>query len=52
MVNKTTNMYRELEICMQFRLIKFNEIKEYLIAKIHKREIMSKTLSKYVAVFD
>lgn len=52
MVNKTTNMYRELEICMYFRLIKINEIKYYFTAKIHKKDIMSKTLCKYVAVLD
>ena len=36
----------------QFRLNKINEIKDYFIAKIKERELMSKRLSKYVASFD
>ena len=33
----------------QFRLSKFNEIKDYFIAEIKERELMSKRLSKYTA---
>ena len=33
----------------QFRLNKINEIKDYFIAEIKERELMSKKLSKYVA---
>ena len=36
----------------QFRLNKINEVKDYFIAEIKERELMSKRLSKYVASFD
>ena len=36
----------------QFRLNKINEIKDYLVAEIKERELMSKRLSKYFASFD
>ena len=36
----------------QFRLTKINEIKDYFIAVIKERELMSKRLSKYIASFD
>ena len=36
----------------QFRLSKINETKDYFIAKIKERELMSKRLSKYIASFD
>ena len=36
----------------QFRLNKINEIKDYFIAEIKERELMSKKLSKYIASFD
>ena len=36
----------------QFRLNKINEIKDYFIAEIKERELMSKRLSKYIAPFD
>ena len=36
----------------QFRLIKINEIKDYFIAEVKERELMSKRLSKYIASFD
>ena len=36
----------------QFRLKKSNEIKNYFIAEIKERELMSKKLSKYIASFD
>ena len=36
----------------QFRLNKINEIKDYFVAEIKKRELMSKRLSKYIASFD
>ena len=36
----------------QFRLNKINEIKNYFIAEIKERELMSKGLSKYIASFD
>ena len=36
----------------QFRLNKINDIKDYFIAEIKERELMSKRHSKYVASFD
>ena len=33
----------------QFRLNKINEIKDYFMAEIKERELMSKILSKYIA---
>ena len=36
----------------QFRLNKINEIKDYFVAEIRERELMSKRLSKYIASFD
>ena len=36
----------------QFRLNKINETKDYFIAEIKERELMSKRLSKYIASFD
>ena len=36
----------------QFRLNKINEIKDYFVAEIKEREVMSKSLSKYTASFD
>ena len=32
----------------QFRLNKINEIKDYFIAEIKERELMSKRLNKYI----
>ena len=36
----------------QFRLNKINEIKDYFVAEIKERELMSKRLSNYIASFD
>ena len=36
----------------QFRLNKINEIKDYFIAEIKERELMSKILTKYIASLD
>ena len=35
----------------QFRLNKINEIKDYFIAEIKERELMSKRLCKYIACY-
>ena len=35
----------------QFRLNKINEIKDYFIAEIKERELMSKRVGKYIAIF-
>ena len=36
----------------QFRSNRINEIKDYFVAEIKERELMSKRLSKYIASFD
>ena len=36
----------------QFRLNKINEIKDYFVAEIKEKELMSKWFSKYIASFD
>ena len=36
----------------QFIVNKINEIKDYFIAEIRERELMSKNLSKYIASLD
>ena len=36
----------------QLRLNKINEIKDYLLAEIRERELISKNLSKYIASFE
>ena len=46
--NLTANISNE----QQFRLNKINEIKDYFVAEIKERELMSKRLSKYIASFD
>ena len=55
--HETPNMYPNLTASplndqQQFRLNKINEIKDYFIAEIKERELMSKKLSKYIASFD
>ena len=59
--NKTPNIYPNLNAIplnanisneQQFRLNKINEIKDYFIAEIKERELMSKRFSKYIASFD
>ena len=54
--NKTPNIYPNLNANIsneqQFRLNKINEIKDYFIAEIKERELMSKRFSKYIASFD
>ena len=37
---------------LQFRLNKINEIKDYFVAEIKERQLMSKRLTKYIASFD
>ena len=53
---ETPDMYPNLNTTpsndLQFRLNKTNEIKDYFIAEIKKRELMSKNLSQYVASFE
>ena len=53
---KTPNIYPNLNANIsneqQFRLNKVNEIKDYFLAEIRERELMSKNLSKYIASLD
>ena len=55
--HETNNMYPNLNAIplnyqQQFRLNKINEIKDYLVAEIKEKKLMSKKLSKYIASFD
>ena len=54
--HETPNMYPNLSANIsndqQFRLNKINEIKDYFIAEIRERELMSKNLTKYIASFN
>ena len=52
-----SNIYPNLNVTplsdqQQFRLNKINEIKDYFVAEIKERELMSKRLSKYIASFE
>ena len=52
---ETNNIYPGLSASpsnnQQFRLNRINEIKDYLVAEIRERELMSKKLSNYIAFF-
>ena len=50
--HETPNMYPNISNYQQFRLNKINEIKDYFIAEIRERELMSKSLRKYIASFE
>ena len=54
--HETPNMYPNLRANtsndQQFRIDKINEIKDYFIGEIRERELMSKSLSKYIASFE
>ena len=45
-------LYLNLNDQQQFRLNKVNEVKDYFVAEIKEREIMSKRLNKYITSFD
>ena len=49
--HETHNIYPNLSDQQQFRLNKINEIKDYFVAEIKERELMSKWLSKYIVSF-
>ena len=53
---ETDNIYPDLSATPlndhQFRLNRINEIKNYFVAEIKERELMSKIFSKYIASFD
>ena len=55
--HETYNIYPNLNSIplddqQQFKLNKINEIRNYFVAEIKERELMSKRLSKYIASFD
>ena len=54
--NKTRNIYPNFRATpsneQQFRLNKINEIKDYFLAEIREKELISKNLSKYIASLD
>ena len=50
--NMHPNLSANISNDQQFRLNKINEIKDYFIAEIRERELMSKILSKYIASFE
>ena len=53
---ETNNIYPDLSAPplndQQFRLNSIKEIKDYFVAEIKERELISKRLSKYIASFD
>ena len=55
-LNQTRNIYQNLAVNIsneqQFRLSKINDIKDYFLAEIIERELISKTISKYIDYFD
>ena len=50
--NKKSNLGVAPSNEQQFRLNKINEIKDYFLAEIRERELISKNLSKYIASFE
>ena len=48
----TPTIYANLNDQQQFRLNKINEIKYYFVAEINKRELICKSLCKYIASLD
>ena len=54
--HETHNIYPNLGVSLsdqqQFRLNKINEIKDYFVAEIKERELISKRHSKYIASFE
>ena len=54
--NETPNIYANLNAIpsneQQFRLNKINEIKDYFVAEIRERELISKNISKCIASLD
>ena len=52
----TNNIYPDLSATplndQQFRQNRINKIKDYFVAKIEERKLMSKRLNKYIASFN
>ena len=51
-LNATSLNEIPLSYQQHFRLNKITEIKDYFVAEIEERELMSKRLSKYIALCD
>ena len=49
---ETSNRYPNSNDQQQVRLNKINEIKDYFVAEIKERELMSKKVGKYIGSFD
>ena len=49
---KVPDMYPNSNDQQQSRLNKISEVRDYFIAEIRERELMSERLSKYIASFD
>ena len=54
--HKTPNIYPNLNADIsneqQFRLNKINKVKDYFLAEIRERELISKNISKYIVSLD
>ena len=51
-MGEAPNMYPNLNSQQQFRLNKINQVKDYFIAEIRERELMSKRLREHISSFD
>ena len=49
---EASNVSSNLDNQQEFRLNKINKVKDYFIAEIRERELMSKRLGKYFPSFD
>ena len=50
--HKTPNIQPNISKEQQFRLNKINEIRDYFLAEIKERELISKNISKYIVSLD
>ena len=50
--NKTPSIYPNISNEYQFRINKINEIKDYFLAGIREKKLISKNVSKYIASLD
>ena len=50
--HETHDIYQNLHDQQQLRVNKINEIRDYFVAEIKERKLMTKRLSKYIASFD
>ena len=50
--NTCPNLKANVSNKQQFRLNKINEIKDYFLAKIREKELLSKNISKYISSLD